>query len=433
MESYWSYLARLVDMRLLRAQRRLMNSSGCVICGSGDVITLNQLELIHQAYLISDIEKIGVLTSSVNSQWLFDSIQLMLSGDGSLAAFHKSAKHDALLSGVCRYVQKNDALMFRLEVLSLCEPDIFKRSMFCAWISLVLFDYMARDEGDIFTMFEVAIAHDVGMLELPLEAVEAVDGSQVSHDFSFYQHAQFGADFIRNTGKSSVQVYQAICQHHETIDGSGFPHGLCGVRLNEFGQIVNMFDSLYVIYTTKFKPVGRAIADLAPIVEMNSVTRFGYAAKQLVELLKTGERTRHFFVDADQVAKRVKAMRSLFLYVDHANTIIQQFTNEVGFRHEEKGLSALQNGFFHIALTIHKSPYINEAFVSSMASSNMTKQTEHYDEIEDATLMLNEVVFHILAFKKQLSAYALVCKNSRVQAIASETLQRLEVNLLENV
>ena len=432
MESYWSYLARLVDMRLLRAQRRLISSSGCVICGSGDVITLNQLELIYQAYLISDIEKICVLTSSVNSQWLFDSIQLMLSGDDSLAAFHKSPKHDALLSDVCRYVQKNDALMFRLEVLSLCTPDVFRRSMFCAWISLILFDYMEREEGDIFTMFEAAIAHDVGMLELPLEGIEDIDGAPTSHDFSYYQHAQFGADFIRNTGKSSAQVYQAICQHHETIDGSGFPHGLCGIRLNEFGQIVNMFDSLYVIYTTKFKPVGRAIADLVPIVEMNSVTRFGYAAKQLVELLKTGERTRHFFVDADQVEKRVKAMRSLFLYVDHANAIIQQFTNEVGFRHEEKGLSALQNGFFHIALTIHKSPYINETFVSNMANSNTTKQTEHYDEIEDATLMLNEVVFHILAFKKQLSTYTLVCKNSRVREIAEETLQRLDANLLEN-
>lgn len=433
MESYWSYLARLIDMRLLRAQRRLTNSSGRLICASGDLVTLAQLELIHQTYFISDIEKICALPSTANNQWLFDSIQSMLSEDDSLAAFHKKAKHDALLSDVCQHMQKNEALMFRLEVLSLCSPDVFKRSIFCAWISLVLFDYMEREKSDIFTMFEVGVAHDVGMLELPLEVTEGTGDTQLSHDFIYYQHAQFGADFMRNTGKSSSSVYHAICQHHETIDGSGFPHGLCGIRLNEFGQVVNMFDSLYVVYTTKFKPIGRAIADLVPIVEMNSVTRFGYAAKQLVELLKTGERTRHFFVDADQIEKRVKAMRSLFLYVDHANAIVQQFTNDVGFRHEEKGLSALQNGFFHIALTIHKSPYINEAFVSNMASSNITKQTEHYDEIEDATLMLNEVVFHILAFKKQLSAYILVCKNPRVRAIAEETMQRLEANLLENV
>lgn len=432
MESYWSYLARLVNMRLLCAQRRLIHSSGRVICCSGDTITLAQLELIHQAYLTSDIEKICVLSSSVDCQWLFDSIQLMLRGDDSLAAFHRHAKHDRLLSDACQHIHKNKALIFRLEVLSLCAPDVFRRSIFCAWISLILFDYMERDEDDIFTMFEVAVVHDVGMLDLPLDVTEG-GGVQIPHDIVYYQHAQYGADFIRNTGKSSLQVYQAVCQHHEAIDGSGFPHGLCGVRLNEFGQIVNMFDSLYVVYTTKFKPIGRAIADLVPIVEMNSVTRFGYAARQLVELLKTGERTRHLFVDADQVEKRVKAMGSLFLYVDHANGVIQQFTNEVGFRHEEKGLSALQNGFFHIALTIHKSPYINETFVANMVSSTIAKQTEHYDEIEDATLMLNEVVFHIFAFKKQLSAYVLLCKNASVRRIAEETLQRLDTSLLENV
>ena len=432
MEAYWSYLARLADQQLLRSPRRLTDAAGRVICCSGESLTANQLELIYNAYRLSDIEEIIVFSGTLHRQWLFDSIKVMIDSDPSLASFHQKPIHDPLLEAACNKLYGNTALIFRLGVLHRCSPEIFKRSLFCGWIGLLLFTYMEREEGDVDTMFEASISHDIGMLDLPLDVVEEGHDAQRRHSHEYYQHAQLGADFMRNTGKSSDQVYHALCQHHETIDGSGFPHGLCGMRLNEFGQIINMFDSLYMIYTSKFKPAGRGIADLVPIVEMNSVTRFGYSAKQLIELLKTGKRTRHISAEPEQIERAVQAMRSLFVYVDHANFIIQQFTNRVGFRHEEKGLSALQNGFFHIALTIHKSPYINDEFVLRMASADATQQARHYDEIEDAALMMQEVVFHILEFKKQLTDYVQTCKTASVRAIAEETLGQLEANLLED-
>ncbi len=430
MEVYWHYLARLAEAQLLRSQRRLSNSAGHAVCGSGELVTVAQLALIHNTYQASDIEDILTFSEPCNHRWLFDLIKTTVNSDPSLASFHKSHIHDPLLEIACNQLQGNPALLFRLGVLCHCGPDVFNRSLFCGWMSLLLFAYMGRDNEDICTMFEASLAHDIGLLDLALEVAEEGHDDQRRHTVEYYRHAELGTEFMRNTGQSSDPIYQALCQHHEYIDGSGSPNGLCGVRLNEFGQIVSMFDSLYMIYTGKYKPVGRGIADLVPIVEMNSVTRFGYSAKQLVELLKTGERTRHINDNPEQIERTVMEMRLLFTYVGHANLIIQKFTNRVGFRHEEKGLSALQNGFFHIALTIHKSPHINDAFMMRMTDADVGVQSEHYDEIEDAVLMMKEVVFHIIEFKKQLAAYVLTCRTPKVRMIAEETLKHLNANLL---
>lgn len=431
MESYWYYLARLSDVQLLRAQRRITDINGRIISCSGEPISSEQVASIQKAYTVSEIEQVVSFQGSVDKQWLFQCLLGMIDSDPSLSDFYIPDKHERLLMDACECLQLRKPLIFRLGVMSRCRPQIFKRSLFCAWMGLLLFDYMKRDKEDIDCLFEASIAHDIGMLDLPIELAEERRDDKQRHSLEYYQHTKYAAEFVSSTGSSSKRVYDAIIQHHEYIDGSGFPQGLCGVRLSEFGQIINMFDSLYVIYSNKFKPIGRSIADLVPIVEMNSVTRFGYSAKQLVELLKTGKRTKHVMAEPSHLKHLVYSMKTLFLYVDHANFIIQEFTNRVGFRHEDKGLSALQNGFFHIALTIHKSEYINTEYVTEMSTASFDKQSQHYNEIEDATLMMKEVVFHIHEFKKHLGDYILSCNNDSVRQAAHDALYKLDSNLLD--
>lgn len=59
-------------------------------------------------------------------------------------------------------------------------------------------------------------------------------------------HAEKGAE-MATRGKLSPQVIAAILQHHENIDGSGYPHGLKGDQITVASRvigIVNHYDNL---------------------------------------------------------------------------------------------------------------------------------------------------------------------------------------------
>ena len=56
------------------------------------------------------------------------------------------------------------------------------------------------------------------------------------------QHSRFGFDLLRNLHSMSLLVAHCAFQHHERIDGSGYPRGLVDVEIHPFAKIIGVAD-----------------------------------------------------------------------------------------------------------------------------------------------------------------------------------------------
>lgn len=452
MEAYWHYLKLLADDKQIKALKTLggdesvfgTSEKHCfhsnTICIPGDILSSEQITKIQPFVDYRDIEYIFDLVHPYDLKWLKQSIIGMLEADQSLSQFYSQSEHEAIIHDACAKISEFPPLLFRLSVLGRVRPAILDRSFFCALFGMFVSVDAKREPEFVLNLIIASLTHDLGLLDITESLLKERRDDLGGHSLEYYRHTSMGADFLRGAGVDNDIICEAICQHHETIDGTGFPNGLVGIHLNEIGQIINMFDSLFVVYSEKFKPLNRGITDLVPIIEMNSVTRFGHSAKQLITLLKTGKRSEnaHVFNENDpaavnehvqKVEQLINVTLLLFVEVDRSNALIQEFTNKVGFRHDDKALSALQNGFFHIALTIHKSEKINIDYIRKIENLTKLEKIKSCREIEDLMLMLKEVMFHIYEFKKHLNNYFVSCKNPKVKDAAGETLEQLERSL----
>ena len=90
-----------------------------------------------------------------------------------------------------------------------------------------------------------ALLHDIGKLELPLR-YRMVDESFSTSEYRIYQdHVARGVALARRMGLADEAV-AAIAQHHEMLDGSGFPSKLQGPQIHTCGKIlalVNRYDN----------------------------------------------------------------------------------------------------------------------------------------------------------------------------------------------
>lgn len=72
-------------------------------------------------------------------------------------------------------------------------------------------------------------------------------GLALPHNGSFLiQHPLVGQDLMRKVAGFPADALKTIVQHHEQIDGRGFPYGLSGGQISEAAQIVGLcseFDS----------------------------------------------------------------------------------------------------------------------------------------------------------------------------------------------
>lgn len=91
-----------------------------------------------------------------------------------------------------------------------------------------------------------ALFHDIGLIEIPSQILQKTEAlTPAERDFR-QLHCEYGVR-IGEKAELPRPVLEIIAQHHEYMDGSGYPKGLKGDQINSLARIVatvNYYDNL---------------------------------------------------------------------------------------------------------------------------------------------------------------------------------------------
>ena len=113
-------------------------------------------------------------------------------------------------------------------------------------VSLLLGRAMGLEEAELVDLGVAAFLHDVGKVLLP-DRVRWLDDSFSSAEYKLYQDHVAQSLQIGQGMKLSRPALLAIAQHHEMVDGTGFPTRVKGDTLSKLARIlalVNRYDNL---------------------------------------------------------------------------------------------------------------------------------------------------------------------------------------------
>ena len=87
--------------------------------------------------------------------------------------------------------------------------------------------------------------------EFPQGAQEAgpADGKEEYEEMK--RHTLYGYEILKN--EPGIPLVSALCalQHHERLDGSGYPHGLKGNEIHEYAKWIGLVDSYDAMTTNR--------------------------------------------------------------------------------------------------------------------------------------------------------------------------------------
>ena len=113
-------------------------------------------------------------------------------------------------------------------------------------VALLLGKALGQSEQDLMALGLVALLHDLGKLDLPLPT-QSLDGNFGPEEILEHQsHVALSVSACERMGLSE-RVVLGVAQHHEMVDGSGYPLKLQGSRMGIQGKIValaNCYDNL---------------------------------------------------------------------------------------------------------------------------------------------------------------------------------------------
>ncbi len=165
-------------------------------------------------------------------------------------AYTNPAKLADLANIICRYVLSTPgAIGYALRDPEKGEPSelLTRHSMTVAVVAAKL-GRLLRYSGDELRLITLgALIHDIGKMLLPPHFSETSASRNFQNDQLYRSHVQVGYDLLKQNSFPREALF-ILMQHHETLDGSGYPLCLAPGKMHPYAQIValaNRFDVLF--------------------------------------------------------------------------------------------------------------------------------------------------------------------------------------------
>ena len=98
------------------------------------------------------------------------------------------------------------------------------------------------DDDTVERVYLSGLVHDVGKIGVP-EAVLTKPGKLTKEEFELVKkHPETGARILQGIRQMN-DLIPGVLHHHESWDGSGYPHGLAGRDIPLFGRIIGLADA----------------------------------------------------------------------------------------------------------------------------------------------------------------------------------------------
>lgn len=97
----------------------------------------------------------------------------------------------------------------------------------------------------------IGMLADVGKIKLPRALLDKPGMLAPSEYGLIKEHVRLGLDAMREAGTLPPEVELGIAQHHERLDGSGYPKGLKGNDISIYGRMAAIADSFAALITPR--------------------------------------------------------------------------------------------------------------------------------------------------------------------------------------
>jgi len=147
-------------------------------------------------------------------------------------------------------ILRNVDAMVSLTRIKQFDPYTAMHSMNVCTLVTAMAMHDGTDPGQLPMITTAALLHDVGKTRVPLEILNKPGRFEPHELQEMRKHASHSGDIMREDGSFSVEQISIAEQHHEMLDGSGYPAALRGDEIHYYARLTAVAD-VYDALTAK--------------------------------------------------------------------------------------------------------------------------------------------------------------------------------------
>lgn len=272
-DDYVQHLAQLSEFMQIVTQEDICNEFGVLLIPKGSLVKKSIADRLSGHKMEKSLDETVALDKLIDQQQIHSDIEALIDEYPDFKTIHTELNFSNKLKHLTSVNNIPRLLRQKLSVLKERLPDVYKRSLFSAWFGSMIASDMELEPTQIQHTYFVGLYHDVGLLHIPPELVSSTKFSEQQWQ-TMKSHVFISKQIVENAFMYADEVSQAIVQHHERCDGTGYPRKLDGTKLNSVSQIISLCDMFYNIRTREFANAGKNMSDFKAYLQVNTETYF---------------------------------------------------------------------------------------------------------------------------------------------------------------
>lgn len=156
----------------------------------------------------------------------------------------------SIASELLKAIDANSALAVDISMLKVSDEYTFKHSVDVATMAMVVAKKMGLSQEEVYDIGVSGLLHDIGKSKIPPEILNK-PGKLTDEEFTIMkQHSVYSYNILKDNKDIKDSIKLAVLQHHEKINGQGYPMGLFSSRICPFAKILTVVD-IYDALVTK--------------------------------------------------------------------------------------------------------------------------------------------------------------------------------------
>ncbi|MDR7090252.1 HD-GYP domain-containing protein [Cellvibrio fibrivorans] len=242
-----NYCANLVEVNKKQdviTNQAIYNQQGVLLLSEGSRLDEKRSQILLQHKLMKPLEQCVGIATSMDARTLFDYLNKFAKNLPGLYAVTDNEGYQKTLRLVCLFYEKFPLLRQNLTVLALRARHIYFHGIFSALAGVAIARKLNLSLPDIQATFIAGLFHDVGFLYLEPHLLEKSHSFSADEWKALQAHPLIAQRFLGMVPGLPKEIGIAIIDHHERIDGTGYPRHVFGDKISMVSQIIAATDHI---------------------------------------------------------------------------------------------------------------------------------------------------------------------------------------------
>ncbi len=236
---YLKSVTSLGDTREVVTNQDIYSRTGIKLASRGSRINSSFYDRLVRHKLMPNLDECMTVEGAVSTRELLSRAKALFENDSPLSGMAEFVEMERLWAIVSK-INLNNALSFKLTVAREKRPEILEHSLRIMLLSLYIGLRRDLPESEMVALATAAAFHDLGELHIDPEILDKQHALTPDERRHIYAHPMTAHVILKGFPIYHPLISTAVLEHHEYLDGSGYPAGLPGEKIGHLSQILGI-------------------------------------------------------------------------------------------------------------------------------------------------------------------------------------------------